>query len=387
MNLETKEKAVQDTVVGATDEQLISKNVSQIIAEDLARDNIKPAETSAVKEKVAGSSVSDLEMLSMSELYDSSFAPRLPVVDGLLNAGTYIFAGAPKVGKSFFMAQLAYHVAVGLPLWDYPVRQGSVLYLALEDDYARLQQRFAMMFGDESTDKLFLATKAKTLKDGLDAQMEAFVREHTDARLIIIDTLQRIRETVADKMSYGTDYDNMTPLKEFSDRTGVAIIVVHHTRKMAADDICETISVTNGLLGAVDGAFILYKKKRTDKEAILDVVGRDQQEQELTLERNQETCIWEKVKAENEFLPAKADPVLEAISEFITKENSAWEGIASELIEAVPKLAGLGQDSLASLARRARSAMPTYYFSSPCASSRSILTQSELAPTELKQIL
>ena len=337
MSLETKEKAVLNAVVGATEEQQISKNVTQIIAEDSYGNNTKPTETSAM--------MGGLEVLSMTELYDSSFEPRVPVVDGLLNSGTYIFAGAPKVGKSFFMAQLAYHVAMGIPLWDYPVRQGSVLYLALEDDYARLQQRLAMMFGDESTDKLYLAVKSKTIKDGLAEQMECFVREHKDARLIIIDTLQRIRESDADKMSYSSDYDNMTPLKEFSDKHGVAIIVVHHTRKMAADDVCETISGTNGLLGAVDGALILYKKKRTSSEATLDIIGRDQQEQELTLERDLETCVWKKVKAETDLFVPKADEVLELISHFITKENPSWEGTSSELIEMVTGLADLIQSN------------------------------------------
>ena len=335
MNTDTKEKAARNSAVGATDEQHISKNVNSIIADDPGGNNMKPSETSAM--------MGGLEILSMTELYDSSFEPRVPVVDGLLNSGTYIFAGAPKVGKSFFMAQLAYHVAMGIPLWDYPVRQGAVLYLALEDDYARLQQRLAMMFGEESTDKLYLAIKSKTIKDGLAEQMSCFVKEHADARLIIIDTLQRVRETDGDKMSYGTDYDNMTPLKEFSDRTGVTIIVVHHTRKMAADDVCEMISGTNGLLGATDGALILFKKKRTSNEATLDVIGRDQQEQELTLSRNQDTCVWEKVKSETELFVSKPDPVLEKIADFITKENPEWEGISSELIEMIPGLESIIQ--------------------------------------------
>ena len=335
MNTDAKEKAARSTVVGATDEQHISKNVNPIIADDPDGNNMKPAETSVI--------MGGLEILSMTELYDSSFDPRVPVVDGLLNSGTYIFAGAPKVGKSFFMAQLAYHVAMGMPLWDYPVRKGAVLYLALEDNYARLQQRLAMMFGEESADNLYLAIKSKTIKDGLAEQMTCFVEEHADARLIIIDTLQRVRETDGDKMSYGTDYDNMTPLKEFSDRTGVTIIVVHHTRKMAADDVCETISGTNGLLGAVDGALILYKKKRTSTEATLDVIGRDQQEQELTLSRNQDTCVWEKVKSETELFVSKPDPVLEKIADFITKENPEWEGTSSELIEVIPGLEAIIQ--------------------------------------------
>ena len=59
------------------------------------------------------------------------------------------------------------------------------------------------------------------------------------------------------------------------------------------------ISGTNGLLGAADGAFILHKKKRTDKEAVMEVVGRDQQDQEITLEFDMEFCrfIQTKIKS------------------------------------------------------------------------------------------
>ena len=74
----------------------------------------------------------------MNDLYEQVYPGRPPVVDGLLYAGTYLFVGAPKVGKSFLMAQLAYHVSMGLSLWGYEVRQGAVLYLALEDDYPPL---------------------------------------------------------------------------------------------------------------------------------------------------------------------------------------------------------------------------------------------------------
>lgn len=70
--------------------------------------------------------------------------------------------GAPKVGKSFFMAQLAYHVSVGLPLWDYKTHPGTVLYLALEDDYRRIQERLYRMFGVDGTDNLHFATFAKS---------------------------------------------------------------------------------------------------------------------------------------------------------------------------------------------------------------------------------
>ena len=41
------------------------------------------------------------------------------------------------------MAQLAYHISTGTPLWEYKVRKATVLYFALEDDYPRLQKRLS----------------------------------------------------------------------------------------------------------------------------------------------------------------------------------------------------------------------------------------------------
>ena len=154
------------------------------------------------------------------------------------------------VGKSFFMGQLAYHVAMGLPLWEYEVHQGTVLYLALEDDYARLQRRLSRMFGVEETNNLYFATQAKSVSEGLDQQLEGFIREHPDVRLIIIDTLQKVREIGGDRYSYASDYEIVTKLKTFSDRYGICLLVVHHTRKMEAEDSFDMISGTNGLLGA-----------------------------------------------------------------------------------------------------------------------------------------
>lgn len=95
------------------------------------------------------SAPSYLQTISMNELFDIQYRSKQPLIDGLLYPGTYIFAGSPKLGKSFLMAQLAYHVSTGTPLWNYTTRKGTVLYLALEDDYRRLQERLYRMFGTD----------------------------------------------------------------------------------------------------------------------------------------------------------------------------------------------------------------------------------------------
>ena len=272
-----------------------------------------------------------LNTVSMTELYDTVYPPRRPIVNDLLYSGTYLFVGAPKVGKSFFMGQLAYHVAMGLPLWEYEVHQGTVLYLALEDDYARLQRRLSRMFGVEETNNLYFATQAKSVSEGLDQQLEGFIREHPDVRLIIIDTLQKVREIGGDRYSYASDYEIVTKLKTFSDRYGICLLVVHHTRKMEAEDSFDMISGTNGLLGAADGGFVLSKEKRTSNAAVLDVTGRDQEDQRLHLNKNPETLVWELESVETELWQEPPDPFLESIAAFLSSAGERWEGTASEL--------------------------------------------------------
>ena len=88
-----------------------------------------------------------LHTLTMTELFQTTYKSRPPVAEGLLYAGAYILAGAPKIGKSFLVAQIAYHVSTGQNLWGYKVHQGTVLYLALEDDFQRIQSRMFMMYG------------------------------------------------------------------------------------------------------------------------------------------------------------------------------------------------------------------------------------------------
>ena len=90
-----------------------------------------------------------LKTVSMSELLDNVYQSKPPLVDGLLYRGTYLFVGAPKLGKSFLMTQLAYHISTGTPLWNYPVRKGTVLYLALEDDYIENHTLRCFKFGGQ----------------------------------------------------------------------------------------------------------------------------------------------------------------------------------------------------------------------------------------------
>lgn len=331
-----KKAAVPDSSIGVDVEQPLPYKDNEIITDSKEQFNQQAINNLTVNMTTAREN--DLRTISMTELYDTAYPPRVPIVEGLIFNGTYLFVGAPKVGKSFFMAQLGYHVSMGIPLWGFPVTKGTVLYLALEDDYARLQRRLSKMFGMEGSSNLHFATQSKALNQGLEEQLHKFVKEHEDARLIIIDTLQKVREASGDKLSYGNDYEIVTKLKRFSDQYGICLLVVHHTRKMESSDSFDMISGTNGLLGAADGAFIMQKEKRTENKAVLEVAGRDQQDQRLFLNFNREQCVWELTKSETELWKEPVDSVLESLATVVTNEAPEWSGSASELLQLLPKI-------------------------------------------------
>lgn len=157
--MENKKMTTPIISVGADTEQ--SLNVCNDSITDSA-ENFKDLEKSLremQREMLRQMDPSYLKTVSLSALYDTDFEPTEALIDGLLYRGAYLFIGSPKVGKSFMMAQLAYHISTGTPLWNYKVKKTPVLYFALEDNYQRLQRRLFQMFGADGTDDLYFATE------------------------------------------------------------------------------------------------------------------------------------------------------------------------------------------------------------------------------------
>ena len=325
-----KENAAPSASVGADAGQQFSNKYDNNIPDAGAESNEKFDELKKKLRRMQDPAY--LPTVTMTELYDTIYESKPPVIDGLIQSGTYIFAGTPKVGKSFLMAQLTYHVATGKLLWGYEVHQGSVLYLALEDDYGRLQGRMSRMFGVGGEGSMFFSVQAKLLSDGLDGQLEYFVREHPDTKLIVLDTLQKVRELSGEAYSYRDDYQIIGQLKQLADRFQLCMLVVHHTRKSPANDEFDRISGTTGIYGCADGAFVLSKERRTDNTATLSISGRDQPDQCLHLVRDEETLQWNFDHADTVLYKELPDPLLERVAALVTEECPTWQGSATELI-------------------------------------------------------
>ena len=216
-----------------------------------------------------------LRTIDARTLADAVLEPPGYAVKDLLVQGLHILAGAPKTGKSWLALWLCQQVAGGEKVWGYPTQQGTVLYLCLEDGYHRLRDRLLDITEDPS-ENLYLATHAGTLADGLAGQIETFVREHGRVSLIVIDTLQKVRETCTDN-TYARDYADLARLKELADRCKTTVLLVHHLRKQYDSDPLNRVSGTAGMSGAADGTFVPFpvswtvkmKKKQKETQDIL----------------------------------------------------------------------------------------------------------------------
>ena len=164
MTDEKKKMTAHSSSVGADDGQSISQNSKTTIPDPDEKSNSPERHLEELYRKMRRmSDPAYLHTVTLDELMDNVFEGKSAVIENLLYTGAYILAGAPKIGKSFLVAQIAHHVSTGQDLWGYKVHQGTVLYLALEDDESRLQRRMFRMFGVEGTSSLHFATNAKRL--------------------------------------------------------------------------------------------------------------------------------------------------------------------------------------------------------------------------------
>lgn len=233
-------------------------------------------------------------------LMRTEFPPPKMAVPGLICEGLNVLAGPPKVGKSWLTYGLALAVAAGGQALGNgaPVTAGSVLMLALEDTGRRLQERLDKLLPENTPapSNLHLVTECETLPSGGAARICAWLESHTDARLVIIDVLQRIRGAVpGSKNAYEADYAAMSQLKKIADHYSVAVIAVTHTRKMTSGDFLSDVSGTNGIAGAADATLVL-RRSRGEADAELNITGRDVEEATYAMRFTPETGAWQMIK-------------------------------------------------------------------------------------------
>ena len=260
-----------------------------------------------------------LQTIDADTLQSTAYEPVSFVVDDLLPQGLHLLAGAPKIGKSWLALWLCLCAAQGKPLWTFATHPCEVLYLCLEDSFQRIQSRLFDLTED-APPTLHFAVMSQQLHNGLVEQIEQFLKEHPQTKLIVIDTLQRIRTAGNDANPYASDYRDIGVLKALADKHRIAILLVHHLRKMNDDDPMNMISGTTGLSGATDSNFVLRKSKRRENTATLYCTGRDIPYRELALEFDGEDHVWKLLSDDCEQTEQPTERILFLLSELLRRQ-------------------------------------------------------------------
>jgi predicted transcriptional regulator len=311
-------------------------------------------------------------VLNAKRLNEMTFGPIKYVIPGYIVEGLTLFAGKPKVGKSWLLLHAAFAVAEGgLTLGNVQCEQGDVLYAALEDNLRRLQSRLTKLFGtnDWPARLDFVCEMPRLTEGGLDF-IKSWIEGAERPRLVIIDTLAVVRPpNRKEQGSYDADYTAVKELRDLALKYGVAIVLVHHLRKAEADDPFDTISGTLGLTGAPDSIMVI--KRDSSSGTTLHAKGRDLIEIEKAVKFDPGTCTWvvlgeaaaikkstERSVIVNALEEAGNEPLTpnQIATHCGMKPGNVRRLLAKLLDEGVIKKASYGKYTLASAAKAARDA-------------------------------
>ncbi len=240
------------------------------------------------------------EQLSLPLIYSGcdlakmEFPPVKWIIEDLLPQGCYVFAGRPKLGKSWLVLQLAEAVASGSKFLNKNVTKGTSIILGLEDNLRRFKGRLKALDIDlAKLANLKIGTDLKRTENGGREQLEALLQQ-LEPRLVIIDTLARIRTAQTNKGGYSEDYNAIAPFQDLANKYECCILVVTHTRKSDApsEDPLETITGTLGISGAAGGVLIL-EGNRSSSLFNLSLIGRDIADTDPLTIRKRSTGGWD----------------------------------------------------------------------------------------------
>jgi hypothetical protein len=246
-------------------------------------------------------------LTSAADLCARQFAEPKWAVPGIVAEGLTILAGKPKTGKSWLALDFATAAAGGYAaLGNIDCHAGTVLLLALEDNERRLHERLkAVLQGQAAPSNLQIATQWKRADAGGLDELKAWLSATPLARMVLIDTLQKIRGARSRSEGvYADDYQAVGELKSLADRFGVPFVVVHHLRKESAGDPLESVSGTAGITGSADTVLVL-KREPKDAFGTLYIRGRDVPEAEIAMQFNEATGKWLRLIGADDFRRSK----------------------------------------------------------------------------------
>lgn len=237
----------------------------------------------AEKQRIAEQNRPRPVIKSAFNLMQMSFPQKNWIVPDILPPGLIALAGKQKIGKSWLDYNLALAVGGGGKAFgSVQVEEGDVLYMALEDNEQRLQDRFKQLLGPGETmpKRIEYVTEFPRMDALGVAALEEWIQSKPNPRLIIIDPWVKVKPRVRARQGetrYDADYEALEGIKRLADTYKVCILVQFHLRKAGGEDPFDELNGTSGITACADG-FLSLKRSRGESDATLWGTGRDYRE-------------------------------------------------------------------------------------------------------------
>lgn len=296
--------------------------------------------------KIVSGERKKLKYISFGEILDMDVPPVNWIVKDILAPGLTILASEEKYGKSYMILDLCIRVATGQDFFGKGTNGGcGVLYLDLENGQRKTNRRTKKAYEPGSIPSAIrknlqyhdMQNETPTIDGGLIQEMQGALEDIPNLRLIVIDTLQKVREGMASASSqYAKDYSELAPLQEFAVKNDVCVLVTSHVTKLNYGDPIKNIRGVTGPV--VDDFWVLQKESRDAMEARLYLDGRNFDDGSITLnlKRIRKTGMWECLGTDEEVADDRVlnkylhDPLFEVIRKQ-TAQDPEWHATASEL--------------------------------------------------------
>lgn len=228
------------------------------------------------------STVSKKSKWTARELLETNLPEPEWIIEDFLPEGATLLASRPKMGKSWLALQVAHAVAYGQPLFGRQVKQGKVLYLALEDSPVQIKSRLqAQNWPAKGGENIVFYYEWKHFDKGGFTDLVNELK-NDNYRLVVIDTFSRAISINQNQTHEVTAA--LAPLQRLA--KGFSILIVDHHSKMRAEDPIDSVLGSTGKTAVVDTIMGLYRANRLDKMGTLKALGRMTKDIEWALKFN-----------------------------------------------------------------------------------------------------
>lgn len=232
----------------------------------------------------------------MDDLLRKDFPPVRFAVDDLIAAGLTLLGGAPKIGKSYIAQDIALGVALGSNCLSHlTCQQGSVLYLALDNDTERrVKERTQYILAGQDIRHIPMEvhTEWPTGAAAL-AAVQEWTNETDNPLMVIVDTLVRVEpefEGNGRENAYAASTNVLSRWAKFAITNNIAVVAVHHDKKGETDDWMDKFTGSRGITATAQ-TLLFVQAKRGEKVGMLRVTGRDIETDDLELMRYGRTWV------------------------------------------------------------------------------------------------